>query len=177
MGYLPTPDLIPPGHTFNGWYKHGSEEDDGVDETTPVNQDMSLYAKYTEEAKEQFRVKFFDHTGQNLFHEYNRYKGEKIQLPSYNEHTPTGYDFIGWYTSLDGGDRITPTYRVVADINLYARCKVKSCTITWNTNDAGDESEIQTWTRDYGTTLGEYIPRPARNGYELLGWFTEATDG
>ena len=66
---------------------------------------------------------------------YANWKLGSVTLP-----TPTrfGYKFIGWYTSAEGGTKITgATYTPTSNVTLYAHWKLDSYYIDYNVNDTG----------------------------------------
>ena len=66
---------------------------------------------------------------------YANWKLGSVTLP-----TPTrfGYKFLGWYTSAEGGTKITgATYTPTSNVTLYAHWKLDSYYIDYNVNDTG----------------------------------------
>ena len=66
---------------------------------------------------------------------YASWKLGSVTLP-----TPTrfGYKFLGWYTSAEGGTKISgTTYTPTSNVILYAHWKLDSYYIDYNVNDAG----------------------------------------
>ena len=66
---------------------------------------------------------------------YASWKLGSVTLP-----TPTrfGYKFLGWYTSAEGGTKISgTTYTPTSNVTLYAHWKLDSYYIDYNVNDAG----------------------------------------
>ena len=66
---------------------------------------------------------------------YANWKLGAVTLP-----TPTrfGYKFLGWYTSAEGGTKITgATYTPTSNVTLYAHWKLDSYYIDYNVNDTG----------------------------------------
>ena len=66
---------------------------------------------------------------------YANWKLGSVTLP-----TPTrfGYKFLGWYTSAEGGTKITgATYTPTSNITLYAHWKLDSYYIDYKVNDTG----------------------------------------
>ena len=66
---------------------------------------------------------------------YANWKLGSVTLP-----TPTrfGYKFLGWYTSAEGGTKISgTTYTPTSNVTLYAHWKLDSYYIDYNVNDTG----------------------------------------
>ena len=66
---------------------------------------------------------------------YANWKLGSVTLP-----TPTrfGYKFLGWYTSAEGGTKITgATYTPTSNVTLYAHWKLDSYYIDYKVNDTG----------------------------------------
>ena len=99
-------------------------------------------------------------------------KGNVIgELPTTSK---TNYEFVGWFTSNDGGVQITSEYVVEKDMKLYAIFASTSeyVTITYDT-DGG--TPVSNSTIKKGSTLGS-LPFTDKIGYSFLGWFT-SNDG
>ncbi len=82
--------------------------------------------------------------------------------------TRANYDFLGWFTEAEGGDKISAATKATADVTYYAHWKIKQYTVTIDTG-AGSTPVVV----DHGTTVGDIIdaqPVPTREGYEFKGW-------
>lgn len=89
--------------------------------------------------------------------------------------TRTGYTFLGWYTSAEGGTQITAdTVGLEENMTAVARWSVNSYTLTFNANEGTVDTESKTVV--YGSEYGD-LPTPTRDGYTFLGWFTQAEGG
>ena len=95
----------------------------------------------------------------------------------------SGYTFIGWYTSLTGGNRVTPKtiHRVRANVSLYARYTANEYKISFDGNKGNGSSDVTVGTTSIYVTRDQiygYMPTDAyRTGYTLAGWFTEPDGG
>lgn len=89
--------------------------------------------------------------------------------------TPTreGYQFDGWYTAKDGGDRITQIDSISADMTLYAHWTATTYTVDFD-SQGGDK--VDSITANIGETITE-LPTPERKGYTFDGWFDAAEGG
>lgn len=92
--------------------------------------------------------------------------------------TPTKHDyvFLGWFTSVEGGDVITSetAYTFTGDVTLYAHWALDAYTLTF---DPGEGSCTETQrTVSYNTPLGK-LPTPTRTGFVFSGWYTKPSGG
>ena len=166
--YPSLPDPVREGYTFIGWYdsEYGGYWTFGTFVETPA--DHTLYARW------EFPVTL-DVNGGTL--------GYDSIMVSYNNAysitaapTRTGYEFLGWFTEKDGGDKITTNTKVTTDKThtVYAHWSPISYTVTLDANGGalGYDSIIVSYDNAYGITEA-----PTRTGYEFLGWFTERDGG
>ena len=105
------------GYTFAGWNTKADGTGDAVTKDTVVNEDMTVYAVFKENAA-QFKVTFdVDGTTQEVVVEEGNAIGDK--LPA--DPTKDGYTFVGWNTKADGtGDAVTKDTVVNSDMTVYA---------------------------------------------------------
>ena len=92
--------------------------------------------------------------------------------------TRAGYVFQGWFTAIEGGDRIrgTDTVTQTTDITLYASWRpAGSIAVTFNPT-GGTVTETSRFVIP-GETFGGAFRMPTRPGYVFEGWFTERTGG
>ena len=89
--------------------------------------------------------------------------------------TREGYSFLGWFTALEGGDRVKNGDTVTggATLDLYAHWALQQV-ITLHPN--GGTCSKETVTRPVGNVYWDLPAAPTRDGYSFLGWFT-ALDG
>ncbi len=90
--------------------------------------------------------------------------------------TRTGYTFIGWYTSPDGGVEVNSSTTLYTQTNhtLYAHWTVNTYTVTFNANGGYVTPASKAVT--YASTYGD-LPTPSKGGYDFAGWFTAASGG
>ena len=83
------------------------------------------------------------------------------------------YDFMGWYTDLTGGSRITTSTDVTEaePHTLYARWRGQRVTVSFDGN--GYTGTINSKRVRYKENYGD-LPAPERAGYKFEGWFTTA---
>ena len=96
---------------------------------------------------------------------------EKIgQLPNVSKE---GYNFIGWYTEINGGSEVTSNTIGREDIRLYARWEAKEYTLTYNNNGG---SGCTSKTGRYDSAWGN-LCTATRSGYTFNGWYTQISGG
>lgn len=82
--------------------------------------------------------------------------------------TRNGYTFLGWFTSAEGGEKVTDATVYTTDGNstYYAQWALVEYTVTFNVNN-GNPIDPITYTIEDSLTL----PTASRNGYEFTNWF------
>ena len=110
---LPIPTKT--GYTFAGWYENQEFSGDPVtDVPTDSTKNLNFYAKWTANT---YTVIFDANGGSVNPTSAVTVAGKLTSLP-----TPTydGYDFIGWYTQKDGGEKVTTDTVFAMDTTIYA---------------------------------------------------------
>lgn len=167
-GTLPTP--IREGYNFLGW--HTSESGGTrVDETTPAGSETILHARWEPLS---VRVDLYPVGGNLDTNEIQVTFGQPYgELP-----TPTkaGFQFSGWYTAYDGGEKVEPSdlVNITSAIPLYAHWEGKDVTISFQAE--GTDTEIPSRTAEYGKAYGS-LPEITRDGYLFAGWFDSPQGG
>lgn len=89
--------------------------------------------------------------------------------------TKEGYDFAGWYTAAEGGNKVLESqkYSLSEDQTLYAHWIPKTYAITLN---YGYDDKTDTYQVIMGSAYGE-LPSPQRYGYRFDAWYTEIEGG
>jgi uncharacterized repeat protein (TIGR02543 family) len=166
------------GYIFDGWY---TEDDDVVSEfteSTPIEEDITVYAKWVS-VDSEFTVNFDADGGtpaeQPRTVKY-KYGSRTVGAPNMPTPEKTDYIFDGWYTEQNGGgSRFTGSTPVSADITVYAKWTRASRTVTFNSD--GENPETQTQTVESGETLGDSMPSdPTKTGHTFGGWYTASGD-
>lgn len=87
-----------------------------------------------------------------------------------------GYTFTGWYTTANGGKKITDGMSLVSASNhtIYANWTANKYVVTLNNNDGTGLSSQKTVTCD--TAYGDLVA-PTRSGYTFIGWYTDIIGG
>lgn len=121
-GRLPTPKYD--GYTFDGWYtkKTGGTKYTGSTIVDAVG-NITLYARW--KAK-QATVKFSSNGGKTPSFTSKKIKvGDSVG--TFPKVKRDNYTFAGWYTSYNGGNKVTSSYKVSREeITLYAHWKQKN---------------------------------------------------
>lgn len=160
------------GYTFVGWFteKNGGKEILADTEYTSTS-NQTLYAHWSENG---YTVTF-DANGGNVS---TSSKGVVYGATYGTLPTPTksGAEFLGWYTTKDGGNKITSssTVNITSNQTLYAHWKVNSYTITFDPTGGSVSQE----TKDvvFGSTYGS-LPTPTKEGHTFSGWYTSSGGG
>jgi len=134
---------------------------------------INLYAQWK---ANKYNVTFNANGGSNLsFSEKNVTFDDKYgDLPTVER---TGYTFKGWWTTATGGSQIKSDTQVKTPNNhiLYAHWEANKYTVTFNGN-TGETPNPTSKTVTYDQTYGN-LATVSKTGYDLVGWFTEATGG
>ena len=96
------------------------------------------------------------------------------KLDSLPKPTRKGYDFLGWYDSVTGGNKITTDTMFASDTTVYARWEAHSYTVKFNAN--GGSGSMNNQARVYDSTEPLTGNTFTYDGYTYMGWNT-ASDG
>lgn len=167
-GTLPTPTKV--GYDFNGWFNKDNKE---IKSTMifELIENQTLTAHWT---TKKFNVTFNPNGGTvNPKSKVVSYDTAYGALPTPSR---TGYTFLGWFTSQNGGVQINQNtvVSIVSDQTLYARWKANNYTLNYNANGGTVNPKSKSVTFD--STFGA-LPTPSRTGYTFDGWFTASTGG
>ena len=89
----------------------------------------------------------------------------------------TGYEFDGWYTAPEGGEKIDLASCAVAeDMTLYAHWNIGSYTVLYE-NNYGDAGTFETAEVLYGDAAEAPASDPVREGYVFLYWAATEAGG
>lgn len=103
---------------------------------------------------------------------YSGYQiGNVLPTPTWTYHT-----FAGWYTSKDGGTKLTSTWSTTCatTYTVYAHWTTNTCTITYDAN--GGSCSTSTKAMYCGDAIGT-LPTATRTHYSFDGWYTAASGG
>lgn len=90
--------------------------------------------------------------------------------------TRENYTFLGWYTSVDGGTKISADTVVTVHGNqtLYAHWSPRLFVVTFDAN--GGYVSTNSMSLTFGEAYGS-LPNPTREHYIFNGWYTAPTGG
>ena len=170
--YGTLPSVTRKGYTFSGWYTSASGGSRVTENTIySLTTDQTLYAQWNANS---YTVSFKANGGTGTLNQKKVTFGEKYgTLPSV---TRKGYTFDGWYTSSNGGSKVTENtiYSLRKDQTLYAQWHVNQYRVTLDPN--GGNITKASVTVQYNSPYGE-LPIPSREYYTFLGWYTSASEG
>ncbi|MBQ7643188.1 MAG: InlB B-repeat-containing protein [Clostridia bacterium] len=161
---LALPALTYYGYDFKGYYKD-AEMLIPFDKETAIKENTTVYAKWE---KVSFTVTFNPNGGTAVEPQSVKYL-EKAVRPVTAKEAST---FAGWYKDesllivFDFNNEV-----ITKDITLFAKWSLNPVNIDFDTH-GGDA--IGSQTIDYGTSLGENLFTPKREGYDFKGWYEEA---
>ena len=158
------------GYAFAGWYTSADTSGSEYDFTAAVNDDVTLYAKWT---PNMYAVTFDSQGGSAVNAQQVAYGGYATQ-PA----TPTrdGYTFVGWTTDAAGTTPYGFGMPVTGGITLYAKWDDAGATyhtVTIHLNDGDDYSSDLPQDMTLFVKEGEKLTipdsAPSRGGYRFAG--------
>ena len=160
------------GYTFLGWDTDPTDPDltKVYDFNTAVTGDVTLYAKWVaKNVTVKFDLNYENQEATATTQTYHSY---------YNLGTaPTreGYVFLGWFTANTAGEEVLANTYVTNENEhtLYAHWEEDSYKVIFDSNGG---TEIEQNELAYGQVIPEPT-EPKREGYDFLGWFTDAING
>lgn len=162
-------------HKFLGW----SEEIDGdVITISNATKNINYYSIYE---KNEYTYNFYDEKGNVIKTDKIKYL-ENIIAPSNPTKEGTkefSYEFDGWYTKLNGGEKVTSFSGITGNVSYYAKFNEIKNKYTYNFYD-DNGNIIKTDTVNYGTKVE--APTISKQNtdefiYEFDGWYTKAEGG
>ncbi len=161
IAHLETPTRR--GYTFLGWYLDEELKNRFDKDQMVISEPLKLYAKWE---KAKYFV-FFESNGGTSIQPHEIDAGDNFSEITY---TPTrdGYIFDGWYLDEELQMPFSAS-RINNHTTFYAKWRLSSVTITFESKGGGDFESITTSTNEVITNL----PIPVRDGYTFLGWYDE----
>lgn len=168
------------GYTFEGWFLHLVNQDNGEmeyhqitdDQVVEGTEDETVYAHWI---KETYTIIFDAQGGSCKETEKSVIYDESYGPLPVPERK--GYKFEGWYLDLQNPDtKIESTARVeiTEDTTVYARWIQAQYKIVLNANGGICDTKEKLVT--YGNPYGN-LPVPKKEGYAFIGWYTSASGG
>ncbi len=162
-------DPIWDGFVFNGWFLD-------VEGTTPfdfsntIHADTTIYAKWSEVT---YPLSFNPNGGTGVFETQNLVEGALATEPT--NPIREGFTFEGWNTQIDGTgmnwDFATSTMPA-SEVTLFAQWSINQYLLSFDLNGAQGQAPTQQQLY-FGDKAVEPIT-PIREGYQFLGWNTQA---
>ena len=172
--YGTLPNAERENYIFAGWFTDpAAGEEIKADTVFTAVDDQTLYAHWT---GKPFKVLFYaDNAECDPGYKTVRYGEPYGELP-----VPVrdGCEFIGWFTSMIGGTRVTAAsiVQITSPKTLYARWDTTSYTIYFNPNAEDATCPCESQTVDSGGTYGA-LPVAVREGFAFAGWYTAPEGG
>jgi uncharacterized repeat protein (TIGR02543 family) len=161
------------GYTLEGWYKEAAFTNKWNFASDTVTANITLYAKWTQNAAGTFTVTFNANGGTPVPAAQNVTSGGNATEP--NGVTKTGYTLEGWYKEAAFTTMWTfASDTVTADITLYAKWTqnaAETFTVTFNVDGGTSAPAAQSVTAGGKATEPSGV---AKAGYTLEGWYKEA---
>ena len=160
------------GFVFQGWYVD-QEYTQAYDFATPVNTDITLYAKWVDGEVPAAYVVSFDSKGGSAVDAQTVSEGAAAVEPT--APTRAGFLFKGWFLDeayTQAYDFKTP---VNANITLFANWEEIRCILVYDVN-GGKWKTGGTQTQVIVNSFGKVtlnIEEPTRTGYKFRGWTLE----
>lgn len=157
------------GYAFDGWYT-AATGGSRYDFSAPITGDITLHAHWKANS---YTLTFDGNGGRSTENSRSvAYGSEYGVLPTA---TRTGYTFQGWYTTKDGGSKVTDkTTMSFGNTTVFAHWKANSYTVTLDA--AGGASAVKTLKVTQDQPYGA-LPVPARAGNTFMGWYATKNGG
>ena len=121
-GTLPVPTYD--GYTFQGWFANAEGTGDKATSETVVTGDVTLYAKWVEEAVPTYSLSYDANGGTGSVSDAGAYVSGASATVLANGFSRDGYSFMGWNTAADGSGTayaVAESVTVSGDVTLYAQ--------------------------------------------------------
>jgi len=170
------------GYSFGGWYTEKNGAGSQFTESTPVTNNITVYAKWS--GVQTIIVTFdYDDNGNTPPTLITVNSGGFItQFPA--APTLTGYYFGGWWTEKNGGGtQVSDATPINGNLTVYAYWTTEPIyTITFDpdggvfTTDTGTTTSVSLIVED-GKSLGILPTAPTKAHYNFEGWYTDRNGG
>jgi len=154
------------GSVFAGWYTAATGGTTFNFETTNINSNTTIYARWTAST-----VTLTLNANGGTVTPTSITINSGSTLGTLPVPTRTGYTFDGWFSQQNGtGTQYTANSTLSANATAYAKWTASTVTLTLNA-DGGTVTPTSI-TINSGSTLGT-LPVPTRTGYTFDGWFSQ----
>lgn len=180
----PTPAPTRTDYTFDGWYKEANCENKWNFDTDTVNENTTLYAKWTENTPTtptEYTVTF-DSQGGSAVSSQTVTSGSKVPKPA--DPTWSGHTFGGWYKESACENKWNfDVDTVTKNTTLYAGWEKDNSgtttpgdiTVTINLDGGTLGSGNTTLTVNADGKVERPAKDPTRPGYIFINWYTDAS--
>lgn len=167
------------GYVFAGWYTDSAYTNQ-ISSITDVEQDITLYARWTEKT---YRITYAGNnaTSGSMSEQQVNYT-DKGNLNA-NGYERLGYLFVGWNSKMDGSGIAVADQTAVATviekveaygddnhITLYAQWRRDAINIFYELNNGTNDASNPTEFTNEAITLKAGV----RSGYSFLGWYADS---
>ena len=168
-------------YIFDGWY---TEETGGkkVTDFGNANGDITYYARFIE-VNNQYTYTFYSENGVSEIKKETVDYGTEISVPEapVKQATPEfSYEFDGWYTLPEGGEKVETFGTISSDVSYYAQYKEIKNKYYYKFVDDKLNVLVEE-TAEYGSSFNvPAAPVKASTqeySYEFDGWYTAQTGG
>lgn len=177
----PLPSTTKDGYTFLGWFLPDGTK---VESVTP-GYDLTLYARWQEESSTkpvQYEVSFLPMNGEGPIIKAYAEGTAFGTLPGVSR---DGYTFLGWFTSITGGERIQENTTVSGNQTVYAQWKKipQKFTLTLDPNggqaDGSSAPLVLNQELAEGEASGNNVSAhmPQRQNHTFAGWADQPEGG
>ena len=153
--------------SFLGWYKDAACTSEWNFNKDVVNEDITLYARWSEVGETVYTVTF-DTDGGNEIDPVSVKADEKVTEPA----TPvkSGYKFGGWYSDAAKQNKYDFNTPVTENITLYAHWSDAVYIVTFNTDGGNKIAPVP--VKAYGTVAKPATP--VKPDCKFGGWYSDA---
>lgn len=156
---LDLPTQTRDGYTFEGWFNGDVKWTNDM----PVKGDMTLKAKWS---IKNLLISF--QNGEDTFSN-NFSLGEALPVL-----TKEGYNFDGWFTALEGGEKIEVASADLANVTLYSRFSLITYSITYILDGGQETTNPTSFTAETPTFT---LAQPTKENNVFEGWSGTGIDG
>jgi uncharacterized repeat protein (TIGR02543 family) len=166
------------GHNFGGWNLAADGLGAPFTASTPVSEDITVYAIWQEILPGSYAVSFRLNDGTQNVHATKTVTEPATTIGAADfpaDPVRDGYRFDGWNTAADGlGTAFTASTSVSGNITVHAKWTGNTYTVTFRMNDGTDKVHETKTVAVPATTLAAFPVNPSRDGHNFGGWNTAA---
>lgn len=163
-------------YEFDGWYTSAAGGTE-ITSAFSLTSDRDVYARFK---KVKYTITAHATTGGTVSPTtYTAESGTSVTISSvFTAKANANYTFDGWYTAETGGTKIENPITLTGNMNVYARFKKSTFTITAHATAGGTVSP-STYTANNGATvtLSNVFTATPNTNYTFDGWYTAETGG